>query len=164
MLWRPHKRDDSPPVNNQIPKIIFPTWLAVVSRRPLCWGWKGPEFLDFLPVFCNRLQWQPTIDTPPRIQVLKKMVICPKYVLLCKKTKQIVGSGHEKWSFVLIEFSHFFLDIRPLYLDAQSTTPLDPRVLDAMLPYMTSFYGKFSLQLYSYVLSMFQNTINKTYI
>merc|ERR1712223_1425405 len=32
-------------------------------------------------------------------------------------------------------------DPRPLYLDAQSTTPLDPRVLDAMLPYMTSFYG-----------------------
>ena len=30
---------------------------------------------------------------------------------------------------------------RPLYLDAQSTTPLDPRVLDAMLPYMTSYYG-----------------------
>merc|ERR1712223_674264 len=32
-------------------------------------------------------------------------------------------------------------DPRPLYLDAQSTTPLDPRVLDAMLPYLTSFYG-----------------------
>ena len=31
--------------------------------------------------------------------------------------------------------------IRPLYLDAQSTTPLDPRVLDSMLPFMTSFYG-----------------------
>jgi len=31
--------------------------------------------------------------------------------------------------------------IRPLYLDAQATTPLDPRVLDAMMPYMTSFYG-----------------------
>ena len=31
--------------------------------------------------------------------------------------------------------------IRPLYLDAQATTPLDPRVLDSMLPYMTSFYG-----------------------
>ena len=28
-----------------------------------------------------------------------------------------------------------------MYLDAQSTTPLDPRVLDAMLPYLTSFYG-----------------------
>jgi len=32
-------------------------------------------------------------------------------------------------------------DMRPLYLDAQATTPLDPRVLDAMLPYMMSLYG-----------------------
>ena len=29
----------------------------------------------------------------------------------------------------------------PLYLDAQATTPLDPRVLDAMLPFMTELYG-----------------------
>lgn len=31
--------------------------------------------------------------------------------------------------------------MRPLYLDAQSTTPIDPRVLDAMLPYMVTLYG-----------------------
>lgn len=31
--------------------------------------------------------------------------------------------------------------LKPLYLDAQATTPLDPRVLDAMLPYLTSLYG-----------------------
>jgi len=33
------------------------------------------------------------------------------------------------------------VDPRPLYLDAQSTTPLDFRVLDAMLPYLTTYYG-----------------------
>lgn len=32
-------------------------------------------------------------------------------------------------------------ELKPLYLDAQATTPLDPRVLDSMMPYLTSFYG-----------------------
>ncbi|KAL2296763.1 hypothetical protein Nmel_014809 [Mimus melanotis] len=30
---------------------------------------------------------------------------------------------------------------RPLYMDVQATTPLDPRVLDSMLPYLTAYYG-----------------------
>lgn len=29
----------------------------------------------------------------------------------------------------------------PLYLDMQATTPLDPRVLDTMLPFMTDQFG-----------------------
>jgi hypothetical protein len=33
------------------------------------------------------------------------------------------------------------LKVRPLYLDAQATSPVDPRVLDAMLPYLTNMYG-----------------------
>ncbi|CAK9295290.1 unnamed protein product [Gordionus sp. m RMFG-2023] len=32
-------------------------------------------------------------------------------------------------------------ELRPLYLDAQATTSLDPRVLDAMLPYLTNYFG-----------------------
>lgn len=30
---------------------------------------------------------------------------------------------------------------KPLYMDMQATTPMDPRVLDAMMPYMTAAYG-----------------------
>jgi len=32
-------------------------------------------------------------------------------------------------------------ETRSLYLDAQATTPVDPRVLDAMLPFLTEQYG-----------------------
>jgi len=30
---------------------------------------------------------------------------------------------------------------RPMYLDFQATTPMDPRVLDAMMPFMIEQYG-----------------------
>uniref|UniRef100_A0A8C5QKD0 Cysteine desulfurase n=1 Tax=Leptobrachium leishanense TaxID=445787 RepID=A0A8C5QKD0_9ANUR len=32
-------------------------------------------------------------------------------------------------------------ELRPLYMDVQATTPLDPRVLDRMLPYLVNYYG-----------------------
>lgn len=32
-------------------------------------------------------------------------------------------------------------ELRPLYMDFQATTPMDPRVLDSMLPYQVNYYG-----------------------
>ena len=29
----------------------------------------------------------------------------------------------------------------PIYFDNQSTTPMDPRVLDSMMPYLTNNFG-----------------------
>ncbi|KAK3912688.1 Cysteine desulfurase, mitochondrial [Frankliniella fusca] len=53
------------------------------------------------------------------------------FIMICStRFKEIIDKGIAK-----------DIDGRPLYLDAQATTPLDPRVLDAMLPYLTSYYG-----------------------
>ena len=40
-----------------------------------------------------------------------------------------------------MEAKGILLSGTPLYLDMQATTPMDPRVLDKMLPFMTEQYG-----------------------
>eukprot|EP01104_Vermistella_antarctica_P006876 TRINITY_DN1756_c0_g1_i1.p1 TRINITY_DN1756_c0_g1~~TRINITY_DN1756_c0_g1_i1.p1 ORF type:complete len:482 (+),score=121.25 TRINITY_DN1756_c0_g1_i1:159-1604(+) len=39
---------------------------------------------------------------------------------------------------------------RPVYLDMQATTPMDPRVVDAMLPFMTEMYGNVHSKSHTY--------------
>lgn len=41
----------------------------------------------------------------------------------------------------IVESKGITLKTRPLYMDVQATTPLDPRVLDAMLPFLVEQYG-----------------------
>eukprot|EP00796_Vickermania_ingenoplastis_P008699 gene8699-6119_t len=40
--------------------------------------------------------------------------------------------------------------MRPLYMDVQATAPLDPRVLDSMMPYLTEQYGNPHSRTHSY--------------
>ena len=39
---------------------------------------------------------------------------------------------------------------RPIYLDHHATTPLDPAVLDAMMPYLTDKFGNASSRTHAY--------------
>ena len=50
------------------------------------------------------------------------------------------GEGPEEEAFS-IQVKGATLEGRPLYLDLAATTPMDPRVLDRMLPFMTGQYG-----------------------
>lgn len=55
--------------------------------------------------------------------------------LLCSIPSKLLGSEYD------LDPKNGDGDLRPLYMDAQATTPMDPRVLDAMLPYMMNQFG-----------------------
>ncbi|CAF0723392.1 unnamed protein product [Brachionus calyciflorus] len=58
-----------------------------------------------------------------------------KIISVCRNASNETAKNSDKYS----QLNN--LRQRPVYLDAQATSPVDPRVLDAMLPYMTNMYG-----------------------
>jgi cysteine desulfurase len=53
----------------------------------------------------------------------------------------MIGSRHLRRLFSNLSVSENVQPGRPAYLDMQATTPLDPRVLDRMMPFLTTEYG-----------------------
>lgn len=56
-------------------------------------------------------------------------------------SSQILSGITDYESVITDEYKRGPAEGRALYLDAQATTPVDPRVLDKMMPYLVAYYG-----------------------
>lgn len=76
-----------------------------------------------------------------RLLVKPRLVSLPCRILLTKSLKTSSTDETTAAATRVASKENEGAELRPLYLDAQATTPLDPRVLDAMMPYSVSYYG-----------------------
>jgi len=71
------------------------------------------------------------------VKTLRRVKECSPILRCTRQLSEIV----EYESPITDEYKRGPSEGRSLYLDAQATTPMDPRVLDKMMPYMTTFHG-----------------------
>ncbi|KAG8190443.1 hypothetical protein JTE90_009280 [Oedothorax gibbosus] len=84
------------------------------------------------------------------IQRLCRNELTRKMSSLDIKTQSETIAYHDAYSKAKAERSQASTELKPLYMDLQATTPVDPRVMDAMLPYFISGYGNPHSRTHSY--------------
>jgi len=61
--------------------------------------------------------------------------------LLSKIPRRVTAASFSNTAVDNFSIKNSFVDGRAVYLDMQATTPMDPRVLDAMMPFLNEGYG-----------------------
>ncbi|CEP03584.1 cysteine desulfurase [Plasmodiophora brassicae] len=59
----------------------------------------------------------------------------------CRRARRALSTASGSPPAPMYSYKGRDMDTRSMYLDMQATTPMDPRVLDAMMPYLTEQYG-----------------------
>lgn len=101
--------------------------------------WCATSILCLLSI-CTFFIYYSTIEQTKSTKLTRFHPIPPPQSLPRHTVPKIIHAEEERQQHQ-IEKKGISLRGAPLYLDMQATTPMDPRVVDAMLPFMTELYG-----------------------
>lgn len=100
---------------------------------------KSSSCLSAAGTLCCLLQ--PAVKGPEQLSVLLYTIATTADTCLPCAAEDDHQPSFTQQQAQFMEAKGIMLSGTPLYLDMQATTPMDPRVLDRMLPFMTEQYG-----------------------